>query len=100
MIGLIQADALRIPLKDESIHMVCTSPPYWALRNYNVDGQLGLEALHDCLGWARGRGSECMECFICKMRLVFAEVWRVLRKDGVCWVNLGDSYSGSAQSGG
>ena len=40
---LIQANALRIPLADESVQCVVTSPPYWGLRMYGVAGQLGLE---------------------------------------------------------
>ena len=90
---LLQANALAIPLPDRSVHCVVTSPPYWSLRDYGVDGQLGLEPLHDCGGWLTG--NNCGECFVCHMRAVFAEVRRVLRDDGTAWVNLGDSYSGS-----
>jgi len=43
MIELIQANSLLVPLADNSIHMVVTSPPYWSLRDYGIDGQLGLE---------------------------------------------------------
>ncbi len=80
---MIQSNALNIPLKDESVQMCCTSPPYWGLRNYSVDGQLGLEKtpeefIENCVKWAR-------------------EVWRVLRSDGTFWLNLGDSYSGSGR---
>ena len=46
--------------------------------------------MHDCLGWASGL--QCGECFICRMMEIFDEVRRVLREDGVCWVNLGDTY--------
>jgi len=67
-------------MPEGSVHCVVTSPPYWGLRCYGVDGQLGLEATPDE--------------FIAKMVEVFAEVRRVLRSDGVCWVNLGDSYNG------
>ena len=56
-----------------------------------VDGQLGSEKLHDCLGWATG--NKCGECYICHMVGVFSGVKRVLRDDGVLWVNLGDSYA-------
>ncbi|MBU1001635.1 MAG: site-specific DNA-methyltransferase [Proteobacteria bacterium] len=78
-------------MPDESVHCVVTSPPYWGLRDYGVDGQLGLEPLHDCQGWATG--TPCGECFVCRMAEVFREVRRVLRKDGTCWVNMGDSYA-------
>jgi DNA modification methylase len=63
----------------DSIHCVVTSPPYWGLRDYGVDEQIGLEATP--------------EEFVAKMVEVFREVRRVLRPDGVCWVNLGDSYN-------
>jgi len=81
---MIQANAQHIPLKDESVQMVCTSPPYWGLRNYGINGQLGLEEtpedfVENCVKWAR-------------------EVWRVLRKDGTFWLNLGSSYASSDMS--
>lgn len=75
---LIQADARRIPLADKSIQCVITSPPYWGLRDYGVGGQIGLEASPDA--------------FVAEMARVFREVRRILRDDGTCWVNLGDSY--------
>jgi len=56
-----------------------------------VDAQLGLEPVHDCLGWATGE--PCGVCYVCHMVAVFSEVRRVLRDDGVLWLNLGDSYS-------
>ena len=55
-------------------------------------GGLGLETVSDCAAWARGE-PPCAVCFVCHMRVVFAELWRVLRKDGTCFVNLGDSYA-------
>ena len=45
---LINGDALEIPLADESVHCVVTSPPYWSLRDYGIKGQLGLEQSPDC----------------------------------------------------
>lgn len=71
-------EKLRI-LPSDSVHCVVTSPPYWGLRDYGVEGQIGLEATP----------AE----FIVKMVAVFAEVRRVLRTDGTCWVNMGDSYA-------
>jgi len=65
-------------LPDGCVHMCVTSPPYWGLRDYGVDGQLGLE--------------KTPEEFIEKMVAVFAEVKRVLRDDGTLWLNMGDSY--------
>ena len=66
-------------LADKSVHCVVTSPPYWALRDYGVAGQLGLEA--------------SPEEYVAAMVEVFAEVWRVLRNDGTLWLNIGDSYA-------
>jgi len=77
---LYNGDALTI-LKDmpsESISCCVTSPPYWGLRDYGVDGQLGLE--------------QTPEEYVANMVGVFGEVKRVLRKDGTLWLNLGDSY--------
>ena len=55
-------------------------------------GSLGLEPLFDCLAWARGE-PPCAACYVCHIRVVFAELWGVLRSDGTCWLNLGDSYT-------
>ncbi len=63
----------------ESIDCVVTSPPYWGLRDYRIEGQLGLEPTPE----------EYVEKLVC----VFRDVWRVLRKDGTVWLNLGDSYN-------
>lgn len=76
---LIQADARRIPLRNNSVHAVVSSPPYWGLRNYGVDGQIGLEATPDE--------------YVATMVEVFREVRHVLRADGTCWLNLGDTYA-------
>lgn len=67
-------------LPDESVHCVVTSPPYWGLRDYGVAGQLGLE-------------KTLADHIRIMVEEVFAEVWRVLRKDGTCWVNYGDCYA-------
>ncbi len=90
-IHLINANSLNVPLKAQSVHMVACSPPYWGLRNYGEDDQFGQEKLHDCSGWARGE-KPCDVCFVCSIRKVAAEVWRVLRDDGTFWLNLGDSF--------
>lgn len=58
-----------------------------------VDRQLGLESIADCLGWATNQ--YCEQCFICGLLGVFRELWRVLKDDGTCWLNIGDSYAGS-----
>ena len=66
-------------LPNESVHCCVTSPPYWRLRDYGHDGQIGLE--------------ETPELYVERLVEVFREVWRVLRDDGTLWLNLGDSYS-------
>ena len=55
-------------------------------------GLLGQEPLHDCLAWARGE-EPCSGCFVCHMRSVAKALWRVLRDDGVWFLNIGDSYA-------
>lgn len=67
----------RIP--SESVDCVVTSPPYWGLRDYGVEGQLGIEA--------------DFRHYINRLCDTFDEVKRVLKKTGTCWVNLGDTYS-------
>ena len=64
-----------------SVHCCVTSPPYWGLRDYGHEGQLGLE--------------ETVEAYVATMVGVFREVRRLLRDDGTLWLNLGDSYAGS-----
>ena len=78
-------DCLR-SLPDACVQCVVTSPPYWGLRDYGVEGQIGLEPTP--------------EEYVEKMVEVFREVWRVLRDDGTLWLNLGDSYNGSGGAGG
>jgi len=65
-------------LESQSVQTVVTSPPYWGLRDYQVDGQLGLEATP--------------EAYVTALVEVFREVNRVLRDDGTVWLNLGDSF--------
>lgn len=61
-------------------------------------GVLGMEPLHDCGSWAWG-GEPCNICYVCHMRRIFAELWRVLRGDGTLWLNLGDKfYHGKSKS--
>ena len=66
-------------MPDQSVHCCVTSPPYFGLRDYGVDGQMGLEATP--------------EEFVAALVTVMREVKRVLRDDGTLWLNLGDSYS-------
>ena len=74
-------DALRT-LPDGSVNCCVTSPPYWGLRDYGIEGQLGLEATP--------------EEYVAKMVEIFREVRRVLRDDGTFWLNLGDTYATGA----
>lgn len=73
-------------MPEASVYCCVTSPPYFGLRDYGMEGQLGLE--------------ETPEAYVHGMVSVFREVRRVLRPDGTLWLNLGDSYTGSASTGG
>lgn len=90
-VRIINADVMEglRQLPNDSVHCVVTSPPYWGLRDYGVAGQIGLE--------------KTPAEFVARMVEVFEEVRRVLRPDGTCFVNLGDSYakgrSGRADTG-
>lgn len=85
---ILNTDALNglKSLADESVDCIITSPPYWQLRDYGVEGQLGLEPT--------------FQEYISKLVEIFDEAKRVLKKDGTCWVNLGDTYSGSGRGAG
>jgi len=65
---------------------VVTSPPYWGLRDYGSTNQIGLEPTP--------------AAYVASIVAVFAEVWRVLRADGTCWVNMGDAYVHGIPGGG
>lgn len=82
---ILQGDALSVlkTLDDESVDCCVTSPPYYNLRDYGVDGQIGLE--------------NSPEEYIQKLVEIFREVRRVLKKDGTLWVNIADSYAGSGK---
>jgi len=67
------------------VNCCISSPPFWALRDYGVDGQLGLEPT--------------FEEYLAKLCAIYDEVKRVLRKDGTCFVNLGDTYSSGNYEG-
>jgi DNA modification methylase len=87
-VTIINADVLEglSKMADESVHCCVTSPPYFGLRNYGVDGQIGLEPTP-------------VE-FVDRLVGVFREVRRVLRDDGSLWVNMGDSYNNADKWGG
>jgi len=79
---ILTGDALEMlkTIESGTANTCVTSPPYYGLRDYGVDGQIGLE--------------ETPEQYISKLVEVFREVRRVLRDDGTLWVNIGDSYTG------
>jgi DNA modification methylase len=81
-ISLLQGDALSVlkTMPDESVDMCMTSPPYWGLRDYHADGQIGLE--------------KTFQEYIDHLMQIFDEVKRVIKKTGTCWVNIADSYAG------
>ena len=78
---IVHGDALEVlkTFPSDCVQCVITSPPYYGLRDYGVDGQIGLE-------------STPVE-YVQKLVEVFREVRRVLKSDGTCWLNLGDSYT-------
>ena len=78
---LFEGDALQVlqRLPSESVQCVVTSPPYWGLRDYNTPEQIGLEPT--------------LPQFINRLLGIFAEVRRVLRPDGIFWLNIGDGYT-------
>jgi len=83
---ILQGNSLEIlkNIPDKSIQTCITSPPYWGLRDYGTDEQLGLE--------------ETPEQYVENMVLLFREVRRILKDDGTLWLNLGDSYGSSTGS--
>lgn len=78
---ILEGDAFTIlrRLPDCSVQSVVTSPPYWGLRDYSIPDQLGLEGT--------------LPQYINALRSIFAEVRRVLKKDGIFWLNIGDGYT-------
>lgn len=90
-VRIIQGNALALPLADESVDLVVTSPPYFGLRSYqdggeHYAGQIGAEATP----------AEFVDALIAATR----EMVRVLKPSGSIWVNLGDRYSGYNTNGG
>ena len=85
MSGIVCADAAAglKTLPPESVQMCVTSPPYYGLRDYGTDGQIGIE--------------QTPQEYITRLLQVFAEVHRVLKNDGTLWINISDSYAGSGK---
>ena len=84
---IINRDALYAlrELPEESVHCCVTSPPYYALRDYGLDAQIGRE--------------DTPEQYIDRLTEVFREVRRVLRTDGTFWLNIADTYCGTGNKG-
>jgi DNA modification methylase len=84
---IIHGDALSSlqTLESESVQTCVTSPPYWGLRDYGHDSQIGLEKTPDE--------------YVARLVEIFREVKRALKKDGTLWLNLGDSYAGGGRGG-
>lgn len=87
MIKILQGDCVEQvkTLETESVNCCITSPPYFGLRDYKVDGQIGVE--------------KTPQEYVAAMVGLFREVWRVLRDDGTVWLNLGDSYCCNGKGG-
>lgn len=84
MVGDCLASLATLP--DASINCCVTSPPYYGLRDYGVDGQIGLE--------------DSPDAYVARLVEVFREVRRTLTDDGTLWLNIGDSYASNPASGG
>lgn len=88
MLTIHHGDALAKlrAIRSSSVQCCVTSPPYWGLRDYGVEGQIGLEPT--------------FEEFLDNLVAVFREVRRVLKRNGTCWINMGDCHVGGGLSGG
>lgn len=85
MIETINGNALSIPLQDNTVQCVITSPPYWGLRDYGVVNQIGLESTP--------------QAYVSNIVAVMRECWRVMRDDATLWLVIGDTYSSAWASG-
>ena len=85
---IIQSDNLKAlrSMPADSVHCCVTSPPYYGLRDYEIEGQIGRE--------------DTPEQYIERLAGVFREVYRVLRPDGTLWLNISDTYCGTGSKGG
>lgn len=78
------AEQVLMAMPEGCVQTIVTSPPYWSLRDYGIDGQLGLE--------------DSVEQFIKRLVQVFDQARRVLRDDGTMWLNIGDSYTSGGRT--
>lgn len=84
---ILEGDSLQLlpTLQSETIQCCVTSPPYWGLRDYDHPAQIGAESTPDQ--------------YVANLVAIFREVWRVLRKDGTLWLNVGDGYARNGGTG-
>jgi DNA modification methylase len=87
-VRVLQGDCRQIlpTMEPESVHCIVTSPPYWGMRDYGVDGQIGLEPTP--------------QEYVAALVGVFDQLRRVLRADGTAWLNVQDGYSAGGYGGG
>jgi DNA modification methylase len=78
------ASAVLGTIPDDTFQTCVTSPPYWSLRDYGIDGQIGLEA--------------SVDAYIASLTAIFEEVRRVTRDDGTLWLNIGDSFTSGGRT--
>ena len=85
-VRIIKADArtLASMIEPKSVQCCVTSPPYYQLRDYRHDSQIGQE--------------KTVQQFVDELVTVFMQVHTVLKDDGVCWINIGDTYAGKKQN--
>jgi len=83
---LVTGDAAEVlaAMPEQCVQTVVTSPPYWSLRDYGIDGQIGLE--------------ESVDEYLKSLVRVFDQVHRILRDDGTLWLNIGDSYTSGGRT--
>jgi len=91
--GDLSTSSLTNPERQDSVQRASDSGRFCGCGSWL--GHLGLEPVHDCLAWARG-APLCASCYVCHLVLIFREVRRVLREDGVIFLNLGDCYATGA----
>src|SRR4030042_725358 len=84
---ILKGDALHLlrRLPSESVQCAVTSPPYWGLRDYHIEGQIGLEST--------------LPQFINRLVAVFNEAKRILKEDGVLWLKIGGGYTRGNRGG-
>lgn len=84
--ALVRGDSAAVleSLPEGFVQTVVTSPPYWSLRDYGIDGQIGLE--------------RSVDAYVKRLQRTFDQVHRVLRDDGTLWLNIGDSYTSGGRT--